>query len=100
MKGVRFLSFLVASIPRYNFIIEWIGSIGDVSVSAFGHKRTLANPSTAGVRVREAFQLLLGPAPYRPSLRRHRQIALDAHEIIYCISFFTAVVRLRAEADA
>ncbi len=46
------------------------------------------------------FQLLLGPALDLPSLRRHRQIALDAHEIIYCISFFTAVVRLRAEADA
>ena len=69
-------------------------------MSAFGQKRTLANPSTAGVRVREAFQLLLGPALDRPSLRLHRQIALDVHEIIYCISFFTAVVRLRAEADA
>ncbi len=69
-------------------------------MSAFGQKRTLANPSTAGVRAREAFRLLLWSAPDRPSLRRHRQIALDAHEIIYCISFFTAVVRLRTEADA
>ena len=69
-------------------------------MSAFGQKRTLANPSTAGVRVREAFQLLLAPALDRPSLRRHRQIALDAHEILFCISFFAAVVRLRTEANA
>ena len=60
----------------------------------------MANPATAGIRVREAFQLPLGLALDRPSRRRHRQVARDASETIYCISFFAAVVWLCAEGDA